>query len=343
MLQQALNRHSQIVVPPETKFFSFLLGHSKQCQSRHIARLRSDLGVVISEPDSAIRSVREARVFYEEIASRYLRRVGREHIVYFGEKTPEHAAKIPAILSLFPNAKIVFLIRDGRDVALSLTRMPWMSPDLHVCFLIWLYYFRILKRARNNACGNTYFAKYEEIVSDPEKELRRLLGFLELPYESAVAAGFGNSEGIPEREYPWKGLALEQITTSRVGVFRREISRADLGLMERLGGRALRSLGYELVTDGKARLSPAVLVKLAYSIGKYVLGVPRDLFTQQLLGFPLMCASSHRFGAEYREKLVGELEFPLTCSSARSFPRTRDFGTLPGVLASGPTEPCAMG
>ena len=43
LLQQALNRHSQIVIPPETKYFFSFLGHTRRCQHRHIDRLNADL------------------------------------------------------------------------------------------------------------------------------------------------------------------------------------------------------------------------------------------------------------------------------------------------------------
>src|SRR5215831_4421176 len=43
MVQQALNRHSQIVIPPETKFFFSFYGHSLAQQARHVRRLNADL------------------------------------------------------------------------------------------------------------------------------------------------------------------------------------------------------------------------------------------------------------------------------------------------------------
>ena len=42
---------------------------------------------------------------------------------------------LPRIRELYPDARVVVLYRDGRDVASSLTRVPWMSPNLYVNFL----------------------------------------------------------------------------------------------------------------------------------------------------------------------------------------------------------------
>src|SRR5207247_1101665 len=124
MLQQALNRHSKIVIPPETKFFFSFLGHSKRTQLRHLRRLNTDLQIDLPLPPKRIRSTWDAGAFYEQMARLYVERLRRADVVYFGEKTPEHTGQLPRIQAVFPDAKIIFLYRDGRDVALSLTKVP---------------------------------------------------------------------------------------------------------------------------------------------------------------------------------------------------------------------------
>lgn len=50
LLQQALNRHSQIVIPPESKFFYYFYGQSYRRQSAHLERINSDLGIELVPP-----------------------------------------------------------------------------------------------------------------------------------------------------------------------------------------------------------------------------------------------------------------------------------------------------
>src|SRR5437868_932206 len=129
MVQQALNRHSRIVIPPETKFFFSFFGHPRRVQLRHLKRLNTDLGINLAEPAGRISSVADGRAFYDAMARQYLERLQRTDAAYFGEKTPEHTGHLPRIQQLFPDAKILVLYRDGRDVAVSLSKMPWMCPD----------------------------------------------------------------------------------------------------------------------------------------------------------------------------------------------------------------------
>jgi hypothetical protein len=283
MVQQALNRHSRIVIPPETKFFFSLLGQSHRRQLRHLDRLNADLGVNLPRPARRVRSVDEARGLYEDMARQYVGRLGRQAAAYFGEKTPEHTGHLPLIRRLFPEAKILVLYRDGRDVAASLRRMPWMSPDLYVCFLVWLYYDRVVREAQRGGCPGMTFARYEHIVADPEKEFARILRDLDLPYEPAVAEGWGNTEGVPEREYPWKRRALEKITPERVGAFRRELSPEQIETLERLGRHALPTLGYELITGGNKPLSSRLLLSLLCETSRLVYRLPWRSLLNELI------------------------------------------------------------
>lgn len=202
VVQQALNRHSRVVVPPETKFFYYFYGQSMTRQLAHLKRINGDLGIDLPPPERRIGNPADARTFYDRMAELCLQRRGRNDALYFGDKTPEHTGHLHRIAEVFPEAKVVFLYRDGRDVASSLSRMPWMRCDLYTAMVIWLYYYRILLRWRESRPLDTHFVRYEDLVRDPAAELEKLLRFLGLPYESQMAEGHGNREGIPRREYP---------------------------------------------------------------------------------------------------------------------------------------------
>jgi hypothetical protein len=292
MVQQALNRHSAVAIPPETKFFFSFFGHSLACQARHLERLNADLDIDLPTSATPVRSLPEGRAFYETMARQYLRRLGKRGVTWFGEKTPEHTGHLPCILRMFPTAKIIVLYRDGRDVAHSLTRVPWMSSDLYVNFLVWLYYHRIVHHAMHSGCPNLYFARYEDIVADPEKELGGMLRFLGLPYERSVAEGHGNSEGIPQREYAWKGRALKRISTDRVGLFQQELSDDQVEILERLGNRALPALGYPLLTGGTRALSLGFWCSLGWQLARLVCRLPWHSVVHELVGHPFLCPSA---------------------------------------------------
>jgi hypothetical protein len=287
MLQQALNRHSQVIIPPETKFFFSFLGHSRKCQLRHLARINVDLGIKLPPPDRRIKSDDDARAFYEKMAEYYVATQKRGQPLYFGEKTPEHTGRLFRISRLFPKAKIIFIYRDGRDVALSLSQVPWMHTNVHVNFVVWLYYYRVLRRAQKDHGLDLYCVKYEDLVTDPAAGFQKITSFLELSYEPAVAQGLGNPDSIPLREHSWKGRALERINTDRIGTWRRELPLAQVKTLESLGGNALKSLGYPLTDGDQRRMSPKVLAGLTWGLCDLAWRLPWHGIASEFLGWSM--------------------------------------------------------
>ena len=53
VLQQALNRHTEIVIPPETKYFYCFYGKSAKQQVGHLKQINADLGVNVVASKSA--------------------------------------------------------------------------------------------------------------------------------------------------------------------------------------------------------------------------------------------------------------------------------------------------
>src|SRR5947209_11349722 len=101
MLQQALNRHSRIAIPPETAFLTFL-GLSPARQRRHVDRIATDLGIPLCVPERGVNGPEQARAFYGEMARLYVGRLGLAGVTHFGEKSPEHQRRLGRLRRVFP-------------------------------------------------------------------------------------------------------------------------------------------------------------------------------------------------------------------------------------------------
>ncbi len=260
MLQQALNRHSRIVIPSETSFF-FMIGAPREDQIARWQEIISDLKIHLPFPEGDFRKHEFVRHVFESIAAKYVE--GRQNVEFFGEKTPTHQLRICEIMKAFPDGKIVLIYRDGRDVALSLSKVPWyLSSNIYLSFLMWRHYYRIQLRAIQQYPSSVYCIKYEDLVRNPEAEMRKVSEFLKIPYETQTAAGWGNQEGVLEREMGWKSQAMEKISAARVGVWRSELTDIEIGRLERMGKEELSSLGYALHTGGNRSLPLFFLVRI---------------------------------------------------------------------------------
>jgi hypothetical protein len=103
----------------------------------------------------------------------------------FVDKHPLSTVRLPLIFKVFPDAKIIFTVRDPRDVVLSCFRRSFRMNAVN-------YEFNDLERAARMydavmTAGATYFARlplkvhqvrYEDLVADFEREGRALCEFL---------------------------------------------------------------------------------------------------------------------------------------------------------------------
>lgn len=190
LLQVALNRHPKILVPPETKFFYYFYRMPVWMRRRQLDRINDDLSISLSaslanrsaDSDSALESMLEA----------FRDATGKISASHLGEKTPEHTARIERIRRVYPDAPIFFLYRDGRDVALSLTRVPWIRCNLLAGIAVWLRYYRELVKWRDIGDPNIHFIRFEDLIQYPKREFSSLLDVLGLEYEPEVVSGAGD-------------------------------------------------------------------------------------------------------------------------------------------------------
>lgn len=254
MLQLALARHTQVAAPPETHFFT-LTSRSRRGQLLHWEGITRKLGIAVDPPARRIRPGGEAREQFWRIAEAYLEAVGKDSVTHFGEKSPDHLLRTSAIIETFPEAKFVLIYRDGRDVALSLSKVPWMPRDVRLNFAVWLQYYRIQRRLLREHPQRVICVRYEDLARQPEQELVPILEFLGLKYEPLVADGCGNGEAVCEHELSYKARALQSITSDRIEVWKREMPQTQIARLEGWGGWALCELHYECAAS--RRLMPA--------------------------------------------------------------------------------------
>jgi hypothetical protein len=119
------------------------------------------------------------------------------------DKTPRYTRNIPTLHELFPTARIVHLVRDGRDVALSVANWKkvrvrgelvaryrtWTEDPVSTIALWWEREVRLACEDGGALGPQLYYElRYEALVTDPAGESARLCAFLGVPYDEAMLA-----------------------------------------------------------------------------------------------------------------------------------------------------------
>jgi hypothetical protein len=159
------------------------------------------------------------------------------------EKTPRHLEHVATIRATWPEALIVRMVRDPRDVALSLAKVPFGSPSvvINLCTVARLErgsarFFRSDTRSLT--------VRFEDLLADPERELRRICEALGEPYDPAMIERRGVTGDMAAAHEWWKGDVGGPLDRTRAERWRIEMP-ADVQAFAALHDRRqIRAHGY---------------------------------------------------------------------------------------------------
>jgi Sulfotransferase family len=164
----------------------------------------------------------------------------------WGDKTPYYVGHLAEVRRVFPEARVVNLVRDGRDVALSLLRVPFGPANVWAAAHQWREAVRAADRDAAWLGDDLLTVRYEHLVADPAAVVPEVCRFLEVAYEPGMLAV---EETPPERiaagQEAWFTELYAGITAASVGKWRREMRPSDVALFESIAGAELERHGYE--------------------------------------------------------------------------------------------------
>jgi len=172
---------------------------------------------------------------------------------------PDNALRIDRIKREIPNALFVHIIRDGRDIALSLSKMggfqplPWdrNSRGLMATAIYWEWMVRKAQEHGRRISSDYVEVHYEELVSDPQSALQKLGEFLEhdLNYDLIKSAGLGR---LSESNSSFRDETAHE-RSAPMNRWKTRLSRDEVIGIEKLVGNCLEELGYALSTSEEER------------------------------------------------------------------------------------------
>jgi hypothetical protein len=194
--------------------------------------------------------------------------------VRWGDKS-DYIDCLPAINDLFPTAQFVHIIRDGRDVARSVIKLPWGPNDIIEAATWWNDYVWVARRM-GAILGKERYTEvlYENLVRAPEAELQRLCRFLGEPYDPGMLQYHKHADGlIPQQRRSQHYNVDAPPLAARAQAWKREMSPTDVKLFSRYAHRMLKELGYEIPD---LNVSPIRLyLRMLFLFGRRLLARPK--------------------------------------------------------------------
>jgi hypothetical protein len=271
LLQALLGAHPRIAAPPETYFF-FRVYHLRDFWGdlHDDARLRrvvhetlnpvppllADSGFDEADLFERLKaSDRTYRAVFNSMMADFAERHGKQR---WSDKTPGQPAT--DAWELFPEAQIVHIVRDPRDVVASSAAMPWEQEDPAAIARRYLR-FTLDNVGAGTARGPAQYmrVRYEDLCREPDATLRLVCSFLDEQYDPAMLLDPSRRQAtIATAAAPWQRRALDAVAPAPRGAWQDRFGAADRARVSAIVAPMLAPYGYRS-TRAAARLAGSAL------------------------------------------------------------------------------------
>jgi hypothetical protein len=186
------------------------------------------------------------------IVTRYAGSTGKPRASVWVDHTPANVRYATTLLELFPNLRMIHIVRDGRAIAASIIPLDW-GPSTIIGAAHWW----VEKVAYGLAVESMWpesrivRVKYEDLVSSPEETLRLLCAHLDLDYQPSMAKARGFQR--PAYTASQHTLIGEEPDASRATAWRDRLTPRQVEIFEHLTHDFLRYLDYAPEYNSRTR------------------------------------------------------------------------------------------
>lgn len=136
------------------------------------------------------------------------------------EKTPNHLEHLDTIMREFPDARIVRVLRDPRDVAASQAKVPWASSSRLTNAWLWREFIQRTRPQVDCHSKAILTVRYEDLLMDPETTMRRVCAHVSVPFEPAMLDPEAGANAVTTSVETWKAKNSSALDPSRAYAWR---------------------------------------------------------------------------------------------------------------------------
>lgn len=263
LLRLLLNAHSQVAIPEDGTFWMPLIRvhHSNphkpirgRLLSNHIEYLRKNDQVRKWKLD--VDHLLEEFLFTgqatlkELIESFYVEFAKKNNKIFWGDKSPSFFRKVKELSEIFPTAKFIHIIRDGRDVYLSMRDRLSGRKNVAVAAMEWKYKMHKARQSLSQLPSDRWLeVKYEDTLKAPEPGIKNICNFLGIDYEETMLDFWKSSHEFVDNYH--SDLIFKPISLSPVEKWKKEMTDGDNRIFEYIAGDMLKNCRYEVTSMGR--------------------------------------------------------------------------------------------
>ncbi|HSB17809.1 MAG TPA: sulfotransferase [Bryobacteraceae bacterium] len=253
ILCELLESHPSIAMTRRTNFWSFFLNRFGDLSRRDnldrcLTAMMRYTRTRVFRPDSEqlYRSLLDEKPTYPRLFALLEEGRARElGKVRWGDKSMNSEEYADTILTAYPGAKMIHIIRDPRDrYASLLTHRRVGRGGVAASTALWLRSARLAKRNSLKYPDRYRIVRFETVLSQPEATLRRICHFLGEEYSPAMLTVDGPPVSAMPQPDPDGGPTPRVVTTASIGRFRNSLSPREIAFIQRCTHRDMAEFGY---------------------------------------------------------------------------------------------------
>jgi hypothetical protein len=261
LLRLLLNAHPRIAIPHPPHVMRDMAGSAKYYGDlsipKNMERLAGDMACLVNNhfapwpfPIEGSELARRATLptlygAYVALYELFMRQEGKER---WGCKSTFMYKHIEEARSAHGKARFIHLVRDPRDVAVSAGQSIFSRFHPFTQAQLWTEQQTIIEQS---AGPDLFRVRYEDLVRDPEVQLKKIMIFLEEDYFSSQLQFFrGKAAGeLSALSESWKNCAIP-VSAGSVGRYQSCLSVEEIGWIESEAKELMLNYGYSISPSG---------------------------------------------------------------------------------------------
>ena len=266
LLRTLLDAHPNIGIPTECNFIMALAAryaHKKRFSQQTLLNFCNDLSyaryfdklplrrkelrdAILSQPADT-----QYATLCRLVTASYISVYEKGEIMALGDKNPAYSSEnFRRVYGLIPGARYIHIVRDYRDMIVSLKKGGFRMPSVEFMARSWVQSLKTIHTVSESDKASFYRVRYEDLVMNPEQEMKNICTYLGVPYYSEILDFHTRKEAFEIKQKQMNIAAyhrslFQPINASRCGLWKSELSRSEIIAAESIAGIAGAELGYE--------------------------------------------------------------------------------------------------
>ncbi|HEX5798198.1 MAG TPA: sulfotransferase [Candidatus Saccharimonadales bacterium] len=270
-----LNSHSEVIAPPESGFLHWW--SNKYNNWNKLSNTKFRVEEFLSDLKTS-KKIENWKLDFEELKKIILKEKPKDYshlteLVYstyamrrgknskiIADKNNYFIYHLDDLVKIWPNAKIIFMVRDGRDVACSYITLNKISTDSPYKPKLPTKINNIAKEWTTNnqrvqdfiqklSRDRSLLIKYEDLILHPEQTLKNVCSFLKIEFEKGMFEYYIHNaryEDEPISTIDWKRKTLEKPDKTNIGKYKKELNKQQIQEFNNIAGKMLETFGYRI-------------------------------------------------------------------------------------------------